>query len=75
MYKTFSERKDNLAELDRSFDLKFWQCQPANERFKAVWELVLHAWRVKGHDVRQLRLQRSVESFQRQQWNEQGWTG
>ena len=67
MDKTFFERKGKLTDLDRSFDLKFWQAQPDNERFKASWELVLHAWRVKGHDVRQLRLQRSVESFQRQQ--------
>jgi hypothetical protein len=67
MDKTISERKGKLAELDRSFDLKFWQAQPAAERFKATWELVLHAWKVKGHDVRKLRLQRSVESFQRQQ--------
>jgi hypothetical protein len=29
--------------------------------------LVLHACRVKGIDVRQLRLQRSIEAFGRQQ--------
>ena len=67
MKKVFSERKGKLAELDRSFDLKFWQAQPAAERFRAAWELVEHVWKVKGYDVRQLRLQRSIESFQRQQ--------
>jgi hypothetical protein len=67
MDKGFSERKGKLTELDRSFDLWFWQSQSAAERFQAAWELVQHAWKVKGHDVRQLRLQRSVESFQRQQ--------
>jgi hypothetical protein len=67
MQKDFVERRGKLTELDRSFDLKFWQAQPASERFQAAWELVQHAWKVKGHDVRQLRLQRSVESFQRQQ--------
>jgi hypothetical protein len=67
MEKDFSERKGKLSDLDRSFDLEFWQAQPASERFKAAWELVLHAWEIEGHDVRQLRLQRSVESFQRQQ--------
>lgn len=67
MNKTFSERKGKLTDLDRSFDLQFWQAQPANERFKAAWELVLHAWKEKGHDVRQFRLQRTAESFQRQQ--------
>ena len=62
----FVERHGKLAELDRSFDLKFWQAQPAQARFDAAWELIVHASRVKGGDVRQLRLQRSVEVFQRQ---------
>ena len=67
MEKIYIERKGKLSELDRSFDLKFWQAQPATTRFQATWELIQHAWKVKGNDVRQLRLQRSVESFQRQQ--------
>ncbi len=67
MEKVIWERKGRLAELDRSFDLKFWQAQSSSARFQAAWELIQHAWRVKGHDVRQLRLQRSIESFQRQQ--------
>jgi hypothetical protein len=62
----FVERCGKLAELDRSFDLKFWQEQPAQARFDAAWELIVHAVQVKGGDVRQLRLQRSVEAFQRQ---------
>jgi len=67
MQEGFLEHKGKLSELDRSFDLKFWQAQSAIERFQAAWELVQHAWKVKGYDVRQLRLQRSVETFQRQQ--------
>jgi hypothetical protein len=66
MREGFVERHGRLTELDRSFDLKFWQDQPAPARFAAAWELVVHAYRVKGGDVRQLRLQRSVEAFQRQ---------
>ena len=61
------ERKGRIKDLDRSFDLNFWLAQPPKVRFQAAWELVLHAWRVKGNDVRQLRLHRSVETFQRQQ--------
>jgi hypothetical protein len=34
-------------------------------RFQAAWELVLHYAKVQGLDVHQLRLQRSVENFQR----------
>jgi len=67
MRKNFIERKGKLRDLDRSFDLKFWQAQPAKARFDATWELVVHYMKVKGRDVRQLRLQRSVTHFQRQQ--------
>ena len=60
------ERKGRLEELDRSFDLTFWQAQSPTARFDAAWELIVHAYKVKGWDVRQLRLQRSVENYQRQ---------
>ena len=60
-------RRGRIQDLDRSFDLQFWQKQEPKARFEAAWELILHAWRVKGGDVRQLRIQRSVENFQRQQ--------
>ena len=63
----FVERRGRIEDLDRSFDLKFWQAQTSQARFDASWELVLHACKVKGIDVRQLRLQRSVETFGRQQ--------
>ena len=60
-------RRGRIQDLDRSFDLQFWQHQEPHTRFEAAWELIVHAWRAKGRDVRQLRLQRSVETFQRQQ--------
>jgi hypothetical protein len=59
------ERKGKLEDLDRSFDLQFWQAQTDTARFAAAWELVITAYKMKGKDVRQLRLQRSAESFQR----------
>ena len=59
------ERHGKLEDLDRSFDLEFWQAQSDTARFEAAWELVLTAHRMQGRHVRQLRLQRSVESFQR----------
>jgi hypothetical protein len=65
MRSGFVKRKGKLEDLNRSFNLAFWQSQSPQARFDAAWELVLHAWRVKGNDVRQPRLQRSVEAFQR----------
>ena len=63
----FVERRGRIEDLDRSFDLQFWQSQSPQARFDVAWELVLHACKVKSIDVRQLRLQRSVEAFGRQQ--------
>ncbi len=63
----FSERHGRIQDLDRSFDLEFWQAQSPQARFDASWEMILHVCKVKGWDVRQLRLQRSVENFQRQE--------
>ncbi len=58
-------RKGKLEDLDRSFDLSFWQAQDDTARFAASWELVVFAEKLKGKDGYQLRLQRSVETFQR----------
>jgi len=66
MREGFVERKGKLSDLDRSFDLEFWQAQTPQMRFEATWELVVHAWKVKGFNVHQLRLDRTVENFQRQ---------
>lgn len=66
MQKIKMERRGRLQDLDRSFDFQFWQNQSPQARFDATWELIVHAYRVKGHDVRQLRLQRSVTHFGRQ---------
>jgi hypothetical protein len=62
----FVERKGKIEELDRSFDVRFWQAQTPQARFDAAWNLIQHYAKVKGLDVRQLRLHRSVETFQRQ---------
>ena len=66
MKRNFVERRGKIEQMDRLFDLKFWQAQPAKARFDASWELVVHYMKVKGRDVRQLRLQRDVEVFGRQ---------
>jgi hypothetical protein len=62
----FFERRGKINELDRGFDLDFWQAQSPEARFNASWELIVHYVKVKGLDVRQLQLQRSLETFQRQ---------
>ncbi len=39
------ERKGKLEDLDRSFDLTFWQAQDDTARCAAAWELVVLAHR------------------------------
>lgn len=59
------ERKGKIEDLDRSFDLQFWQTQSDAAKFAAAWELVVTAYQIKGKDLNELRLQRSIEHFQR----------
>ena len=59
------ERFGRLDEMDRSFDIEYWQRQGHAAIFRAAWELVELYWRTHGRDPHELRLQRSVESFDR----------
>ena len=58
-------RAGKIEEMDRSFDVAFWQAQNDTSRFAAAWDLVVFAQRMKGRDDGQLRLQRSVEALRR----------
>jgi len=60
------ERYGRLAEMDRSFDVEYWQRLGPEAIFKAAWQMVVdvHTRNSKGPD--ELRLRRTVESFQRQ---------
>ena len=62
----FMERTGKIEEMDRRFDLIFWQTQSDEARLETTWELVVESYLIKGKNQDELRLQRSVESFQRQ---------
>ena len=59
------ERKGRIADLDRSFDIEFWQRQGSAAIFAAAWELVELYHADRGKPPNELRLQRTIESFQR----------
>ena len=59
-------RYGRIEEMDRSFDIEYWQRQGDVAIFRAAWELVESYWRDRGLEPDELRLQRSVETFQRQ---------
>ncbi|MDQ6787567.1 MAG: hypothetical protein M3033_12240 [Acidobacteriota bacterium] len=53
----------NLAEMDKSFDIEFWQRQGDRAIFQAAWELV--EFYLRDRKIYESRLQRTVENFQR----------
>lgn len=59
------ERFGKLKDMDRSFDIEFWQRQGDAAIFRAAWEMVELYHRDRGLDPDELRLQRTVENFQR----------
>jgi hypothetical protein len=59
------ERYGRIHEMNRSFDIEYWQRQGPAAIFRAAWELVELHWRTHGGDPNELRLQRSVEGFER----------
>jgi hypothetical protein len=59
------ERFGKLQEMDRSFDIEYWQKQGDAAIFRAAWELVEFYYRDRGLNPDDLRLQKTVENFQR----------
>ena len=54
----------DIKEMDRSFDIEFWQRQGDNAIVNAAWELV--EFYLKQRGINDSRLQRTVEHFQRE---------
>lgn len=54
----------NFSEMDRSFDIVWWQDSDAEVRFDAIGEMVAEYWSRSGSDPHQFRLDRTVESFE-----------
>ena len=59
------ERHGRVANMDRSFDISFWQQQGSNAIFGAAWQMVIDYYSLTGRDVTELEFQRSVEHFRR----------
>lgn len=61
------ERYGRLKDMDRSFDIEYWQRLGPEAILEAAWQMVVdvHSRRPGGSD--ELRLRRTVEKFQRQQ--------
>jgi len=61
-----SEKIGKLADLDRTFDLDFWQAQGDEAIFDAAWQMIVDYYVYElCVPPEQIRLQRSVEHFGR----------
>ena len=63
--KVIMSKLVSLNKMDRSFDLEFWDKVGVQGRFEAMWQMVLEAEAIKGKNVKQFRLQRSVQNIKR----------
>jgi hypothetical protein len=56
-----------LEDAETFPDLQYWQRQRDAAKFDAAWDMVLEAHALKGEDLSESRLQRSVASLQRRE--------
>lgn len=61
------ERYGLLRDMDRSFEIAYWQRLGPQAIFETAWQMVVeaHLRRPGGSD--ELKFRRSIETFQRQQ--------
>lgn len=59
------ERKGRIKDLNRAFDIEYWQRLGPEAIFDESWRMVLHAHGIGEAENDRFRLQRSIESFRR----------
>lgn len=60
-----SYRYGRIEDMDRSFDIEFWQKLGTAAIFKAAWEMAKDYHRKQGMTEDEFRLQRSISVFKR----------
>jgi hypothetical protein len=60
---TMMRHGKNIKDMDRSFDIEFWQRQGDAAIFNAAWELV--EFYLRQNNINESRLQRDIVHFQR----------
>jgi hypothetical protein len=60
------ERLIPLSKTNRGWDIDFWQSQKPEVRFRAVWNLAVDFYRIRGEKINAntLRLQRTIENIE-----------
>lgn len=65
MKKIVHENYQRIADDTRAFDIRFWKSQGDRAIFDAVLEMLHDYFVIRGKDADELRLQRTVENFQK----------
>jgi hypothetical protein len=60
------KRYGRLADMDRSFDIAYWQRLGPRAIFESAWKMIIDA-HMKTGSPDEFRLRRTIENFQRQQ--------
>ena len=63
--RVIKENYQRIKDDSRSFDIRFWQSQGDRAIFEAVWEMMQDYYLIRGKDVNEFQLQRTVESFRK----------
>ena len=63
--RIIEENYQRITDDRRSFDIRFWQSQGDRAIFEAVSEMLHDYFVIRGKDADELRLQRTVENFQK----------
>ena len=61
------ERYGQLKDMDRKFDVEYWQRLGPAAIFEAAWQMVVDAHLRRPGGADELRLRRTVERFQSSQ--------
>lgn len=65
MMSEFVEAYKPIGDDDRGFDIAFWQKQGDEAIFDAAMQMILDVERIRNGNVKELRMDRTVESYQR----------
>jgi hypothetical protein len=57
------ERRGQLKDLDRSFDISYWQRLEPDAIFEAAWQMVCDSFQLTGKRVSERRLQKSMKNL------------
>ena len=63
--KKIEENYQRIIDDRRSFDIRFWQSQGDIAIFEAVTEMLNDYFLIRGKNVNESRLQRTVETFRK----------